>query len=103
VEHAALALLLGDGLPAPQAAWDFLAAFDETAPPLWQGERAAVPGEGPRLQRLAQAPPKKQQRGYNNNDGKAYETCNQELHDLSNPVAAQCDRNHGSTPRLVAG
>jgi hypothetical protein len=54
-EDAALALLLGHGLPAPQTARDFLDAFDETAPLLWQGERAAVPGEGPRLQGLAQA------------------------------------------------
>ncbi len=54
-EDAALALLLGHGLPAPQTARDFLDAFDEAAPPLWQGERAAVPGAGPRLQGLAQA------------------------------------------------
>ena len=54
-EDAALALLLGHGLPAPQTARDFLEAFDEVAPPLWQGERAAVPGEGARLQGLAQA------------------------------------------------
>ena len=54
-EDAALALLLGHGLPAPQTARDFLEAFDEAAPPLWQGERAAVPGEGPRLQGLAHA------------------------------------------------
>ena len=54
-EDAALALLLGHGLPAPQTARDFLEAFDEAAPPLWQGERAAVPGEGARLQGLAQA------------------------------------------------
>jgi len=54
-EDAALALLLGHGLPAPQTARDFLEAFDEAAPPLWRGERAAVPGEGPRLQGLAHA------------------------------------------------
>jgi hypothetical protein len=54
-EDAALALLLGHGLPAPQTARDFLEAFDEAAPLLWQGERAAVPGEGPRLQGLAPA------------------------------------------------
>jgi hypothetical protein len=54
-EDAALALLLGHGLPAPQTARDFLEAFDEALPPLWQGERAAVPGEGPRLQGLAHA------------------------------------------------
>ena len=54
-EDAALALLLGHGLPAPQTARDFLEAFDEAAPPLWQGERAAVPGEGARLQGLAHA------------------------------------------------
>jgi hypothetical protein len=36
-EDAALALLLGHGLPAPQTARDFLDAFDEVAPPLWQG------------------------------------------------------------------
>jgi hypothetical protein len=29
---------------------DFLGAFDEAAPPLWQGERCAVPAEGERLQ-----------------------------------------------------
>ena len=50
-----MALLLGHGLAAPQTARDFLEAFDEVAPPLWQGERAAVPGEGPRLQGLAHA------------------------------------------------
>jgi hypothetical protein len=55
-EDTALALLLGHGLPAPQTARDFLEAFDEAAPPLWQGERAAVPGEGSaRLQGLARA------------------------------------------------
>ncbi len=54
-EDAALALLLGHGLPAPQTARDFLEAFDEAAPPLWHGERSQVPGDGPRLQGLAQA------------------------------------------------
>jgi hypothetical protein len=54
-EDAALALRRGHGLPAPQTARDFLDAFDEAAPPLWQGERAAVPGAGPRRQGLAQA------------------------------------------------
>jgi len=54
-EDAALALLLGHGLPAPQTARDFLDAFDEAAPPLWQGERCQVPGEGARLQGLAKA------------------------------------------------
>src|SRR5919106_5392680 len=54
-EDAALALLLGHGLPAPQTARDFLEAFDEAAPPLWQGERCHVPGEGERLQGLAAA------------------------------------------------
>jgi Transposase DDE domain group 1 len=54
-EDAALALLLGHGLPAPQTARDFLDAFDEAAPPLWQGEKCQVQGEGERLQGLAQA------------------------------------------------
>lgn len=54
-EDAALALLLGHGLPAAQTARDFLEAFDEPVPPLWQGERSQVPGEGPRLQGLTQA------------------------------------------------
>jgi hypothetical protein len=54
-EDAALALLLGHGLPAPQTARDFLDAFDEAVPPLWQGERCQVPGEGERLQGLARA------------------------------------------------
>jgi hypothetical protein len=54
-EDAALALLLGHGLPAPQTARDFLEAFDEAAPPLWQGEACQVPGEGERLQGLAAA------------------------------------------------
>jgi hypothetical protein len=54
-EDAALALLLGHGLPAPQTARDFLDAFDEAAPPLWQGERCQVQGEGERLQGLARA------------------------------------------------
>jgi hypothetical protein len=51
-EDAALALLLGHGIPAPQTARDFLEAFDEAAPLLWQGERCRVPGEGERLQGL---------------------------------------------------
>jgi hypothetical protein len=54
-EDAALALLLGHGLPAPQTARDFLEAFDEALPPLWQGEKAHVPGAGERLQGLAAA------------------------------------------------
>lgn len=54
-EDAALALLLGHGLPAPQTARDFLDAFDEAVPPLWRGERCQVPGEGERLQGLAKA------------------------------------------------
>jgi hypothetical protein len=54
-EDTALALLLGHGLPAPQTARDFLDAFDQEAPPLWQGERCHVPGEGERLQGLAKA------------------------------------------------
>lgn len=54
-EDAALALLLGHGLPAPQTARDFLEAFDEAVPPLWQGETCQVPGEGQRLQGLAKA------------------------------------------------
>jgi hypothetical protein len=52
-EDAALALLLGHGIPAPQTARDFLEAFDEVAPPLWQGAACQVPGEGERLQGLA--------------------------------------------------
>jgi hypothetical protein len=54
-EDAALALLLGHGLPAPQTARDFLEAFDEAVPPLWQGETCQVQGEGQRLQGLAKA------------------------------------------------
>ena len=54
-EDAALALLLGHGLPAPQTARDFLDAFDEAVPALWQGERCQVQGEGERLQGLAKA------------------------------------------------
>jgi Transposase DDE domain group 1 len=54
-EDGALALLLGHGLPAPQTARDFLDAFDEVVPPLWQGERCQVQGEGERLQGLAKA------------------------------------------------
>jgi hypothetical protein len=54
-EDVALALLLGHGLPAPQTARDFLEAFDEAAPPLWQGEKCHVQGEGERLQGLAKA------------------------------------------------
>jgi hypothetical protein len=54
-DDAALALLLGHGLPAPQTARDFLDAFDEAVPPLWQGEAGQVPGEGERLQGLAKA------------------------------------------------
>ena len=48
-------MLLGHGLPAPQTARDFIDAFDEAAPVLWQGAKAAVPGEGERLQGLMQA------------------------------------------------
>jgi hypothetical protein len=54
-EDAALALLLGHGLPAPQTARDFLDAFDEAVPALWQGASCHVQGEGQRLQGLAQA------------------------------------------------
>lgn len=54
-EDTALPLLLGHGLPAPQTARDFLDAFDEAVPPLWQGERCHVQGEGERLQGLAKA------------------------------------------------
>jgi len=54
-EDAALALLLGHGLPAPQTARDFLEAFDEAVPPLWRGETCHVQGEGERLQGLAKA------------------------------------------------
>jgi hypothetical protein len=54
-EDAALAMLLGHGLPAPQTARDFLDAFEEAVPPLFQGERCQVPGEGERLQGLAKA------------------------------------------------
>jgi hypothetical protein len=54
-EDAALALLLGHGLPAPQTARDFLEAFDQAVPPLFRGERCQVPGEGERLQGLAKA------------------------------------------------
>jgi hypothetical protein len=54
-EDTALALLLGHGLPAPQTARDFLDAFDEAVPALWQGERCQVQGEGERLQGLAKA------------------------------------------------
>jgi hypothetical protein len=54
-EDAALALLLGHGIPAPQTARDFLEAFAEAAPPLWQGETCHVPGEGERLQGLTAA------------------------------------------------
>jgi hypothetical protein len=54
-EDAALAMLLGHGLPAPQTARDFLDAFEEAVAPLWQGERCQVQGEGERLQGLAKA------------------------------------------------
>jgi hypothetical protein len=54
-EDAALALLLGHGIPAPQTARDFLEAFDQAAPPLWQGETCHVQGEGERLQGLTVA------------------------------------------------
>jgi hypothetical protein len=54
-EDAALALLLGHSLPAPQTARDFLDAFDEVAPPLGQGATCCVPGEGERWPGLAAA------------------------------------------------
>lgn len=49
-EDTALAQLLGHGLPAAQTARDFLDAFDQGVPPLWQGQRCRVQGEGERLQ-----------------------------------------------------
>ncbi len=49
----ALGVLIGHSLPAPQTARDFLEAFDEALPPLWQGDHgASVPAEGERLQGL---------------------------------------------------
>jgi hypothetical protein len=54
-EDVALALLLGHGIPAPQTARDFLEAFDQAVPPLWQGETCHVQGEGERLQGLTAA------------------------------------------------
>lgn len=54
-EDTALAQLLGHGLPAAQTARDFLDAFDQGVPPLWQGQRCRVQGEGERLQGLAKA------------------------------------------------
>ncbi len=53
-EDAALAMLLGHGLRAPRAR-DFLEAFEEAVPPLWQGDRCRVQGEEPRLQGLSAA------------------------------------------------
>ena len=56
-EDGALGVLIGHSFPAPQTARDFLEAFDETLPPLWQGQggTCAVPAEGDRLQGLAAA------------------------------------------------
>jgi hypothetical protein len=54
-EHAALAMLLGHGLPAPQTAGGFLEAFEKAVPPLWQGDRRRSQGEEPRLQGLSAA------------------------------------------------
>lgn len=52
-EDGALGVLIGHSLPAPQTARDFLDAFDEALPPLWQGDHgASVPAEGERLQAL---------------------------------------------------
>ena len=52
-EDAALGVLMGHGVPAPQTARDFLEAFDEALPPLWQGDHGArVPAEGDHLQGL---------------------------------------------------
>lgn len=49
----ALGVLIGHSFPAPQTARDFLDAFDEALPPLWQGEHgASVAAEGDRLQGL---------------------------------------------------
>lgn len=49
----ALGVLIGHSFPAPQTARDFLDAFDEALPPLWQGDHgASVPAEGERLQGL---------------------------------------------------
>jgi hypothetical protein len=54
-EDTALALLLGHGIAAPQTARDFLEAFDQATPPLWQGKTCRVQGEGERLQGLTAA------------------------------------------------
>ena len=52
-EDGALGVLIGHSFPAPQTARDFLEAFDEALPPLWQGDHgASVPAEGDRLQGL---------------------------------------------------
>ena len=40
-EDGALGVLIGHSLPAPQTARDFLDAFDEALPPLWQGDHGA--------------------------------------------------------------
>lgn len=49
----ALGVLIGHSFPAPQTARDFLDAFDEALPPLWQGELgASVPAESEQLQGL---------------------------------------------------
>lgn len=49
----ALGVLLGHSFPASQTARDFLEAFDEALPPLWQGDQgASVPAESERLQGL---------------------------------------------------
>ena len=48
-----LGVLVGHSFPAPQTARDFLEAFDEALPPLWQGDHGAlVHAEGERLQGL---------------------------------------------------
>lgn len=52
-EDGPLGVLIGHSFPAPQTARDFLEAFDEALPPLWQGDQGAcVFAEGEKLQGL---------------------------------------------------
>ena len=55
-QDAALSLLLGFSVPAAQTFRDFLETFHEPdVPLLWQGPKAAIQGEGERLEALRQA------------------------------------------------
>jgi hypothetical protein len=56
-EHAAFALLFGHGLPAPQTARDFLAAFDEAVPAALAGRACGGAGRRTAAATVGAGPP----------------------------------------------